>query len=169
MTLHKLFCCVLLSSLLACSSHTEKETVAEINKSIPQEREELSETLQSFLHAHPVVLVLTDQGCVSCNRDIVQEASKLLPTYNLGIVLETSGRIYDISALVEQDVSDHVLSDFKRQLSKKYNSSNSFLLFPSSEDNSGEHSIIEITLANLEGFVPLVKEKIALWSSEGKR
>jgi hypothetical protein len=145
----------------SCSNVEEKEANTEEIEQ-PEITPELAEELQAYLVQHPVAIVISDKGCLSCNRKLVKLTRELMEDADLGVVLEASGRVFDISPLIKADVASKVFTDYKCQLSRQLESENSFILFSEGKSLEEPFEKIEITLENLGKFQAIVNAKIKL-------
>lgn len=161
-----LFLCALLFSIQAIVSCDVREkadqTESTLDLASVDETKELSKELKSFITKYPVSVVLSDKGCVSCNRKLVEVTRSQIQNNHLGLVLEASGRVFDISSLIEEDISEKVIADFKCQLSKKLDSKSSFILFPATIDGGATFDKFEVTISNIDQVSSILKEKLAL-------
>ncbi len=161
MTQKTLFCCAILFSVLfltACSN--EPKAVEKSTKVPTNETKPLTKELIQFVDGYKMTVVLSRRGCTACNVRIVQLTNALIDSDAFGTVIETTGRNYDISTLLQEEFKDKIFKDYKSQLSKRFKSTSSYIVYHKNGIDGDDVQRVEITVDNMDKFEAIFKSYI---------
>lgn len=164
----KYWCVFLFSFLLLGACKGDSEPVVKEDLSIPAEDEiEWKIGLDKFLETHSICVVLNQKNCKSCNESLVNICDKFLAKgdRSFGVVVETTGSVYNISSLLKKEYEPNVFHDFRGQLTKKFDAKNSFILYYPGGFKMDKPERIEVTTVNLD----IVEAKLNEFLSEASK
>lgn len=164
----KYWCVFLFSFLLLGACIGDSKPGGKENRSNPAEEEiEWKIGLDKFLESHAVSVVLNQKNCKSCNESLVSISEKFLAKgdRSFGVVVETTGSVYNISSLLKEEYKPNIFHDFRGQLTKKFDAKNSFILYYPGGFKMEKPERIEVTSVNLD----IVEAKLMEFLSEASK
>lgn len=98
------------------------------------------------------IIVLTDIGCINCNRKLVTVLAKIKNKKNRFIFIESSGTVYDISELIDSSFKNKTLL-YKREASKYFKIRESTFIFFENK----KQKMISVTPENIDLIINMLE------------